>query len=223
MVFLALDTSTTSGSISLIKEDLNNKNGKIVYQHYLDVNTTHSERLLPEVDKALKINNLSKSDLSAVLVSVGPGSFTGVRIGLATAKGICTGLNIPLIPFNTLDLLAANVFGTEVKILSVIDARMGEAYAAIYNPDLSVHTDAFLLKHNTENENLNHNLLCVGDIHLLPANDKLRKALPHQNTIQAISMYSLLKLRDIKPDYCQDVIDKIEPNYIRSARAQINN
>ncbi|HOD55322.1 MAG TPA: tRNA (adenosine(37)-N6)-threonylcarbamoyltransferase complex dimerization subunit type 1 TsaB, partial [Candidatus Cloacimonadota bacterium] len=131
MLYLAIDTSANSGSIALEKD------GKIIFVFYTDIQITHSERLMPQIEQAFKVNNLSAKDLDAVLLSNGPGSFTGIRIGLATAKGICYAHQIPLIPFNTLEMHAVNAIHRNHLILSVIDAKMNEIYASLYDENLT--------------------------------------------------------------------------------------
>ncbi len=217
MILLAIDTSTSSGSIALCTTNPDYSDMKIIYQQYLSTNTTHSETLLPEIDNALKKNKLEKRDLSAVLVSIGPGSFTGLRIGLATAKGICTGLKIPLVPFNSLEILASNVYGSNQKILSIIDARMNEAYVSIFNRDLTIELPIELRAYEKITENLVENYVCIGNVNLVQEANNLIFALPHQNIINASSMFSMLKYKAISLDYNQEIIDNTEPVYIRNS------
>ena len=125
MNILALDTSATSGSIAI------SVNSKISYISYLDIAVTHSERLMPQINQALQQCKINVNDLDLVAIGNGPGSFTGIRIGLATAKGLCFGLKIPLIAFNTLDILRYNVKLTSLPVAAVIDARMGEIYGSL--------------------------------------------------------------------------------------------
>jgi tRNA threonylcarbamoyladenosine biosynthesis protein TsaB len=218
MILLAIDTSSVSGSIALASANENLTDFKIIYQQYLSINITHSETLLPEIDNAFKKNKLDINQLSAVLVSIGPGSFTGIRIGLATAKGICTGLKIPLIPFNTLELLATNVYGTERQILSLIDARMNEAYISIYNHNLSIELPAELRPYDQICKDLNEKYLCVGHTHLITNNnDNFAFALAHQNIINASSMFSLLIYHNLPIEYNPEIINNTEPTYIRNS------
>ena len=120
MNILGIETSSSWGSVAVVKDD------RIVFSSYLDIKVTHSERLLPQIDAALKSSSLQISDLDIIAISNGPGSFTGLRIGLAAAKGLSFPHEIPLYPVNTLRLLAANLYGNEFPILSFMDARMQE-------------------------------------------------------------------------------------------------
>jgi tRNA threonylcarbamoyladenosine biosynthesis protein TsaB len=129
---LALDTSQSSGSIALLEA------GKLLYSAYFDIRVTHSETLMPALDNALKICGKSPGDLDELLVCIGPGSFTGLRIGLATIKGIAYGLGLSVTAYNSLQLSALPCTISGKNILSVIDARMHEVYAALYLPDLGI-------------------------------------------------------------------------------------
>lgn len=127
---LAIDTSLSSGSIALATGE------RVIYSAFFDIKITHSETLMPAVETALKFCNLTPKDLSAVYICQGPGSFTGIRIGLATAKGIAFGLNIPLYTYSSLELAALEYSGLGKSILVVIDAKMKEIYCAYYSPGL---------------------------------------------------------------------------------------
>ena len=130
----------------------------------LDSKRASNQKLLPEIDNLFSRNNLSKKDISVVGVGKGPGSFTGVRIALATAKGICSALNVPLLGISTLDAVAENAHlqGFTGELLVVADAMRGEVYPVSYhvsvegferkNADKVVKPDVFLseLEH-TEN------------------------------------------------------------------------
>jgi len=127
---LALDTSQSSGSIALWDS------GRIVYSAYFNIAITHSETLMPQLDAGLRLCGYAVSDIKAVLLTLGPGSFTGLRIGLASAKGIAYGLRIPLLSFDTLRLCALQRHKCGCRILSVLDAKMHQVYAALYDEDL---------------------------------------------------------------------------------------
>ncbi|MDD3051112.1 MAG: tRNA (adenosine(37)-N6)-threonylcarbamoyltransferase complex dimerization subunit type 1 TsaB, partial [Candidatus Cloacimonetes bacterium] len=130
MNILAIDTSSSCGSIAISNDN------NIRYISYLDLQTTHSERLMPQIDYGLKQAEMKINQINLVAYSNGPGSFTGIRIGLATAKGICFALGIPLVSFNTLEILAYSFKGYSRNILAFMDARMNEVYAALYTPEL---------------------------------------------------------------------------------------
>jgi len=212
MLILAIETSTSTGSFAISNE------GKIIFQDYADMKITHSESIMVRIDNAMNSLKISKTDLKGVCVSIGPGSFTGLRIGLATAKGICSAFMIPLIAFNTLEILACNVYGSGKNILSLIDARMNEVYMAVYDENFNNIIESCCRKYDDIVNVGIGDYLCVGDIHLLPKEDRFIKALPHQNLINAAAMFSLMKLKKIDFTYDEKVIERLEPNYIRNVK-----
>jgi len=126
---LAIDSSGLTASVAVVSTE------KIIAQLLTDNKKTHSETLLPMVDAALTMAGLGLAEMDYVAVTSGPGSFTGLRIGAATAKGLCFGQNKRLIPVPTLDALAYNVVtpgnGGNL-IVPILDARRDSAYTAIY-------------------------------------------------------------------------------------------
>ncbi|MGE5508809.1 MAG: tRNA (adenosine(37)-N6)-threonylcarbamoyltransferase complex dimerization subunit type 1 TsaB [Chitinophagales bacterium] len=126
MLMLALDSSTRVGSVALVA------GGVLAAEYTLSVQRTHAERLLPAIAQVLKDAGRTPADLDAVAVTRGPGSFTGIRIALATAKGLAYALQRPLVGVSTLSALAYGVAGLGDFACPLIDARRGEAYAALY-------------------------------------------------------------------------------------------
>lgn len=137
MNILAIETSTLYESIAISRD----KN--IVAAVTIKVKKTHSEQLLPIVNEMLDQINMTRNDLSGIAVTIGPGSFTGLRIGLSTAKGLCFGLNIPLYVTSTLKCLANNIYQVSSQVCVLMDAGRGEFYFAIYYSSLhEVHEPA---------------------------------------------------------------------------------
>ena len=128
-LILSLDTSTKCCSISLTRGML--VDGEVLASLSLSSNITHSRRLVNGVDQLFRETDIEWCDIAAVAVGLGPGSFTGLRIGLATAKGFASAADIKLVGVSTLDGLAANCL-TEKKICSVLDARKKQVYSAFY-------------------------------------------------------------------------------------------
>jgi tRNA threonylcarbamoyladenosine biosynthesis protein TsaB len=211
-MILAIDTSSSAGSISLFDET------KIHYQIYTDLSVNHSETIMFRIDEALKNVKADKKDLQAVFVTNGPGSFTGIRIGLATAKGLCIGLRIPIFYTDTLTLLAMNLYGTERKILALLDARMKEAYTAVFNPDMTFDKSIATIPYKNINSNFLEKYICVGHTHLLTTSDRFQLALPHQNSITASAMFSLWKSRSYELLYDEETIKNLQPMYFREAK-----
>lgn len=126
MKVLGIDTSTPCGSIGLM-------DGKSVISEYLlNVSVTHSERLLGAIDLVLRKAGCALDDLDGFAISLGPGSFTGVRIGVSTVKGLAYAVQKPVAGVSTLDVLASQVSPTPYLICPIIDARKGEVYSAFY-------------------------------------------------------------------------------------------
>ncbi len=106
---------------------------EVLAAEYSDENRNHAPHLLPMIDKVLSLASFSYSDLEAIGVTVGPGSFTGLRIGIATAKGLSDTLGIPLIPILSMDALALGFAGHRNIIATISDARKKQVYAAVYD------------------------------------------------------------------------------------------
>lgn len=128
---LSLDTSTQNCSVAL------HENGQVITQELVDEEGSHSRSLTLLIEKVMKTAGRTLAELSAVAVSNGPGSYTGLRIGLATAKGICFALDKPLICLPTLRVLASAVDAPAGSLLlPMLDARRMEVYAAVYTAAL---------------------------------------------------------------------------------------
>ncbi|MBU2950528.1 tRNA (adenosine(37)-N6)-threonylcarbamoyltransferase complex dimerization subunit type 1 TsaB [Tamlana agarivorans] len=125
-----METATTNCSVSLSKDG-----ETIVLKEDNDKNYSHAERLHVYIDAVLKEGQITSKALAAVSVSKGPGSYTGLRIGVSAAKGLCYGLDKPLISVPTLEALAHQVKAEAGVIVSMLDARRMEVYSAIYNSD----------------------------------------------------------------------------------------
>ena len=126
MKILGIDTSTPIGSVALIDDD------NLVAEHTLNIVQAHSSRLMPAIDTVLKWSDITAVDLDGCAVGVGPGSFTGVRIGVATIKSLCYALDKPIVGVSTLEAVAYNLRWTNGVICPLFDARRSEVYGAIF-------------------------------------------------------------------------------------------
>ncbi|MCF8274122.1 MAG: tRNA (adenosine(37)-N6)-threonylcarbamoyltransferase complex dimerization subunit type 1 TsaB [Flavobacteriaceae bacterium] len=127
-LILSIETATTNCSVSISKE------GKtIVLKEDYDKNYSHAERLHVYIDEVLKEAKIESRQLEAIAVSKGPGSYTGLRIGVSAAKGLCFALDKPLISVPTLDSLAHQIICNDGIIVAMLDARRMEVYAAVYD------------------------------------------------------------------------------------------
>src|SRR2546430_2688123 len=129
MRVLAVETSTLAGGVALLDGDI------LVGQYLLDVRVTHSERLMVAVDRLLGDAAWTVHDLRGLAVAVGPGSFTGLRVGLSAVKGLAVALRIPVAAVPTLDAMAASLPFAALPVCPVLDARKGEVYASLYRWD----------------------------------------------------------------------------------------
>ncbi|SHN63960.1 ribosomal-protein-alanine acetyltransferase/tRNA threonylcarbamoyl adenosine modification protein YeaZ,TIGR03725 [Butyrivibrio hungatei DSM 14810] len=126
MKILSIDTSGLVGAVAITDGDM------LVSQFSIQYKTTHSEILMPMLDDMAKKINLDLSTIDAIAVAMGPGSFTGLRIGSATAKGLALALNKPIIPVPTVDGIAYNLYGIEKIICPMMDARRNQVYTGLY-------------------------------------------------------------------------------------------
>lgn len=152
MKILGIDTSTPIGSIALIDGD------NLVAEHTLNIVQEHSPRLMLAIDSVLKWGDITVEALDGCAVGIGPGSFTGIRIGVATIKSICYALDKPIVGISTLEAIAYNLRSTNGVICPLLDARRSEIYGTIFHggtewkrlsEDLCLPIDAFLDQLNT--------------------------------------------------------------------------
>lgn len=130
MKILGLDSSGLVASVAVVEDDGENSN--LVAEYTVNYKKTHSQTLLPMLDAIAQMTELDLSTVDAIAVAGGPGSFTGLRIGSATAKGLGLALNKPLVHIPTVDALAYNLYGTEKLICPLMDARRNQVYTGIY-------------------------------------------------------------------------------------------
>ena len=126
MKIAALDSSGLVASVAVIEDEV------LVAEYTVNHKKTHSQTLLPMLDEIKRMVELDLGTLDAIAVSAGPGSFTGLRIGSATAKGLGLALNIPLVSVPTIDALAYNLYGTDKLVCPIMDARRNQVYTGIY-------------------------------------------------------------------------------------------
>lgn len=126
MKILVLESSGMVASVAVVTEE------KLVGEYTTNFKKTHSQTLLPMMDTLLKMIGMPIREMDAIAVSGGPGSFTGLRIGSATAKGLGLALNIPIISVPTVDAIAYNLFGTDAVVCPLMDARRNQTYTGLY-------------------------------------------------------------------------------------------
>ncbi len=127
---LNIETATKNCSVTLAKEGIT-----ILCKEIAEEGYSHAERLHVFIEEIIKEAGISFQDLSAIAVSQGPGSYTGLRIGVSAAKGLCFALDIPLIAVDTLQVLASQAKVSNCLIIPMLDARRMEVYSAVFTPN----------------------------------------------------------------------------------------
>ncbi len=205
---LNIETSTDVCSVALTSE------GQVLEHHENYDGNNHAQVLSPFVESVLKYVRSREIKLDAVAVSIGPGSYTGLRIGLSEAKGLCFGLNVPMIGINTLKILTVAVmfrhfFEEDVLFAPMIDARRKEVYAAVYDLALNeiMPSRPLILGENSYSEYLkDHKVVFFGN-----GSDKAKDIIKHKNAIfiecikpTALDMMALAE-KAIRENYFIDV------------------
>ncbi|WP_027437100.1 tRNA (adenosine(37)-N6)-threonylcarbamoyltransferase complex dimerization subunit type 1 TsaB [Lachnospira multipara] len=126
MKILAIESSAITASTAIVDEE------NVIAEYTINHKKTHSQTLLPMIDEICAMTETEVDDIDAIAVSVGPGSFTGLRIGVATAKGIALSKDKPMIAVSTLEGLAYNLVGTSKVIVPIMDAKRKHVYSGIY-------------------------------------------------------------------------------------------
>lgn len=126
MRVLGIECTASPVSVALLED------GKLKAEYFLNLKTTHSQTLLPMVESVLKLSGLSVKDIDAIAVTAGPGSFTGVRIGISAVKGLAAAFETPTVPVSVLEAMACNFLGQEVIVCACMDARCNQVYNAVF-------------------------------------------------------------------------------------------
>lgn len=126
MRILAMDSSSLVASVAVLEDDI------LKAEYTMNDKKTHSQTLLPMIDEVVKRIDLDLQTIDAIAISKGPGSFTGLRIGSATAKGLGLALNKPIVSVPTVDAMAYNLWGCTDLIVPIMDARRNQVYTGIY-------------------------------------------------------------------------------------------
>ena len=126
MKILAIDSSGMTATVAVLEDD------KLSAEYTINYKKTHSQTLVPMLDEIKKMTELDLDSLDAIAVAKGPGSFTGLRIGSATAKGLGLALDKPIVPVSTLEGLAMNAWGYDRLVCPIMDARRDQVYTGIY-------------------------------------------------------------------------------------------
>jgi tRNA threonylcarbamoyladenosine biosynthesis protein TsaB len=209
---LNIETATKNCSVSIAK------NGEtIVCKEIAEEGYSHAEKLHVFIEEVIAEAGLNVQDLNAVAVSQGPGSYTGLRIGVSAAKGLCFALNIPLIAIDTLQTLASQAKVSEGKIIPMLDARRMEVYSEVFNAKLETERaiEAEVITQDSFAE-YNETVYFVGD-----CAEKCKPVLTKENFVflEEIKFPSASAMSKISYDKYQksDIVDVayFEPYYLK--------
>lgn len=167
MKILSIECSATPASAAVLED------GKVLVSSFVNIKLTHSQTLLPMIENALKSAMLKFEDIEGIAVSCGPGSFTGIRIGIAAAKGLAAPKNLPCAPISTLYSMAYNFADTDCLLCAVMDARCNQVYNAIFDiedgkitricEDRAILCDELAEELKKVSQNSNKCVIIVGD------------------------------------------------------------
>jgi tRNA threonylcarbamoyladenosine biosynthesis protein TsaB len=138
MYILAVDTSTETGSIALLSED------RVICELNVNCGLNHSQTILSGISDVLRYAGKNVSDCEFFAVTTGPGSFTGLRIGISIVKGLALAASKPVVGVSTLDALAHNLFASTMQIIPFLDAKRGQVYASCYEPGPYGHPEKII-------------------------------------------------------------------------------
>ncbi|MCY9277411.1 tRNA (adenosine(37)-N6)-threonylcarbamoyltransferase complex dimerization subunit type 1 TsaB [Bacillus haynesii] len=221
MTILAIDTSNLTFGVALIKD------GKMIAEHISHLKKNHSVRAMPAIDELLKECGLEPNDLTQIAVAKGPGSYTGVRIGVTIAKTLAWSLNIPIKTVSSLEVLAANGRFFQGLICPLFDARRGQVYTGLYQyrggklhgleEDQNILLEDWLKKLKA----MDQQVLFIGsdtEIH----QEMIEQILGEQAVIAGPALQlprpsELALIGELKED---EPVHSIVPNYIRLAEAE---
>ena len=212
-LILNLETATKTCSVALAKDA-----DVLAHKELTTEKFSHAEKLNLFIEQVIAEANSSLNDLEAVAISAGPGSYTGLRIGTSTAKGLCYALDIPLISINSLKALAARVESRSGLLCPMFDARRMEVYCAIYDNELNsiLTTDAIVIDESSFQTELNSGL-----VHFIgPGAEKCMAAIKHENAIFDLKIevsakgMALLSEQKFKGSDFEDVA-YFEPAYLK--------
>ena len=196
MMLLAVETTAATASAALFRD------GVLVAQREADAGKKHAETMLPLIDDLLEENGVTIAQIDQFAVDIGPGSFTGVRIGVSLVNALAFATGKPIVPVDALRVLAAAAGDTDQPVCALIDARNGNAYAAVYHrketvvEPCAVETESFLTRVPADAK-------FVGDTHTM------QKVYPRASLVGAVAHLRL-----------DTAVNETEPIYLRASQAE---
>ena len=224
MKILAFETSAKAASVALME------NGKLLGESYQNTGLTHSQTLMVMAEDLLKTAGLTAQDVEAVAVAAGPGSFTGVRIGVAAAKGFAWGAQLPCYGVSTLEAMARNLGVWQGYVVPAMDARRSQVYTAVFHAEKGVLTRqeadmAISLEELKEKiKNFEENVFLVGDGALLCYYTLLEEVpglvLPPEHRMHQRAAGVALAAQVMADDGDPGNGAELTPNYLRLSQAE---
>lgn len=225
MKVLGIDTSSMAASVAVIEDN------KLICEYTINTKKTHSQKLMLMIENMLKISDINVNEMDMIAVCEGPGSFTGLRIGMATAKAISHVNNLPIVGVNSVELLAGNMNLCDKKICAILDAQKTQVYMGQYKFD---NNELVQLKNVDvveigdlieELSNSNEDWILVGEA-VYKYEDKFKEVsniqipAPSHNVSKASSLCTIAMNKYNKNI---DVYDcySINPMYIRKSQAEV--
>lgn len=225
MSILAIDTATQVSSVAVLKD------GKIAAELTLQGRLTHSETLMPHIEQVMQMANVTREGLTGIAVSIGPGSFTGLRIGLAAAKAMAYALNVQLVGVSTLKALACQIPAPGVRLVALLDAQKGNAYVESYH---FVGTELVTLHEVTVEkitdvieraQDINEPVILLGDAVQKKIAGKIDlpegvTIAPPQSLMPRAACVAVLGAQELARGNTANVMN-LEPIYIRRSEAEV--
>lgn len=217
MKILALDSTAKTSSVAVLEDD------SLLGLYSVNIQNTHSETLLPMVKSILESLRLTNDDIDAYAVSEGPGSFTGVRIGVATIKGLAFSRNKPCIGVSTIEALKENLEGFEGVICPIMNARRGQVYTGAFLNGVRFIDDCCMMLDDLIPmlEEKCEDIYFVGDGYELILDKKiakLRHTPEHLRYQNAFSVGKIAYNKLINSEFVSDIDLRVE--YLRKAQAE---
>ena len=224
MLILGIDTSSPTGSVALVD------NGDVISESLLNSSKNYSDKLLIEVDAILNSSKTKLNQINGFVITTGPGSFTGLRVGMSLLKGLILATQKPFASVNTLDAYAETVQPGPYAICPVLDARKKEVYTALYNskndlcvretPDQAITPKELCDQIKKPTPFVGNGLVAYREL----LSSRLRKKYMHNAPLKKLTVAAsavLIASRDFKKNL-QNNLDSLTINYIRPSEAELN-
>ncbi len=224
MLILAIDTSAKSASIALLRD------GDILSEILINLDVNHSVVLLPALDDLLKLSRIEPGEIDLFACTMGPGSFTGLRVGASTVKGLALAEGRPIAGVSTLEALVCNIIGPEIVVCPMLDARKDQVYTALYKTGWDYALDIIETERVTDVRGflrcIDEEVIFVGDGALKYAG-VIREMLPgksyfasgcHQH-VRAAVVGALGRRKYLEGDILDSVT--FAPAYLRASEAEM--